>query len=114
MNTFTVDALQDAVDELPQAGMVIVIRRVVDPEVYDRARELEVCVDTFGGFDRALRGFGEALLTFPWVPVHDRYRRTPCGVLSKVSGLPQSETIKTGTVCAIRGYGGGYSGSSTR
>ncbi|MGH3825200.1 MAG: hypothetical protein ACRDRA_20535 [Pseudonocardiaceae bacterium] len=35
-NPFTADALQDAVDELPQAGMVIVTRRVVDPEVYER------------------------------------------------------------------------------
>lgn len=58
-NPFTVGALQDAVDELPQAGMVIVTRRVVDPEVYDRARELEVCVDTFGGFGRAVSGFDD-------------------------------------------------------
>ena len=34
--------------------------------------------------------------------------------LSRVSGLPQSETIKTGTACAQRGYGDGCSGSSTR
>lgn len=59
VNPFTADALQDAVDELPQAGMVIVTRRVVDPEVYDRARELGVCVDTFGGFERALREFDD-------------------------------------------------------
>jgi hypothetical protein len=36
--------------------MMIVTRRVVDPEVYDRACELAVCVDTFGGFGRAVRG----------------------------------------------------------
>lgn len=48
----------------------------------------------------------------PWVPFHDRVRRTPS--LSRVSGLPQSEAIKTGTACAQREYGGGCSGSSTR
>lgn len=42
-----------------QAGMVIVTRRVVDPEVYDRARELDVGVDTFGGFVRAVGGFDD-------------------------------------------------------
>lgn len=63
VNPFTVGALQDAVDELPQAGMVIMTRRVVDPEVYDRARELEVCVDTFGGFTRALAGSMTSLST---------------------------------------------------
>lgn len=56
---FTVGALQDAVHELPGAGMVIVTRRVVDPEVYDRAGELQVCVDTFGGFGRALEEFDD-------------------------------------------------------
>lgn len=59
VNPFTVDALQDVVDELPQAGMVIVTRRVVDPEVYDRAHELDVGVDTFGGFVRAVGGFDD-------------------------------------------------------
>ncbi len=59
VNPFTVDALQDAVDELPEAGMVIVTRRVVDPEVYDRVRELDVGVDTFGGFVRAVEGFDD-------------------------------------------------------
>lgn len=59
MSPFTIDALQNAVDELPQAGMVIVTRRIVDPEVYDRARDLKVCVDTFGGFDRALGEFDD-------------------------------------------------------
>lgn len=59
VNPFTVDALEDAVDELPQAGMVIVTRRVVDPDVYDRAREFGVCVDTFGGFGRALGEFDD-------------------------------------------------------
>jgi hypothetical protein len=54
VNSFTADALQDAVNELPDAGMVIVTRRLVDPDVYERARELKVCVDTFGGFTRAL------------------------------------------------------------
>lgn len=54
VNPFTVQALQHAVTELPDAGMVIVTRRVVDPDVYDQARELKVCVDTFGGFSRAL------------------------------------------------------------
>jgi hypothetical protein len=53
-----------------------------------------------------------ALLTFPWVPFHDRVGRTP--PLSRVSGLPQSETIKTGTACAQRGYGDGCLGSSTQ
>jgi hypothetical protein len=59
VNPFTVDALDDAVKELPQTGMVIVTRRGVDPEVYDRARKLEVCVDTFGGFDRAIGEFDD-------------------------------------------------------
>ncbi|MGH3564692.1 MAG: hypothetical protein ACRDRH_01385 [Pseudonocardia sp.] len=59
VNPFTAEALQDAVDELPQVGMVIVTRRVVDPEVYERARKLEVCVDTLGGFTRALMGFDD-------------------------------------------------------
>jgi hypothetical protein len=34
---------------------VIVTRRVIDPEVYDRALELGVCADTFGGFSRAAK-----------------------------------------------------------
>jgi hypothetical protein len=59
VNPFTVDALQDAIDELPQVGMVIVTRRVVDPDVYDRACELEVCVDSFDGFTRALEEFDD-------------------------------------------------------
>lgn len=54
VNPFTADALQDAVNELPDVGMVIVTRRLVDPDVYERARELKICVDTFGGFTSAL------------------------------------------------------------
>jgi hypothetical protein len=53
-NPFTVGDLQAAVNVLRQAGMVIVTRRTVDPEVHNRARELKICVDTFGGFVRAL------------------------------------------------------------
>jgi hypothetical protein len=59
VNPFTADALRDAIDELPQAGMVIVTRRSTDPDVYDRAGELGVCVDTFGGFSRALLEFDD-------------------------------------------------------
>jgi hypothetical protein len=39
--------------------MVIVTRRVVEPDVHERARELEICVDTFGGFNRALGEFDD-------------------------------------------------------
>jgi hypothetical protein len=59
VNSFTVDALEDVVDQLPQAGMVIVTRRVIEPDVHERARELEICVDTFGGFNRALGEFDD-------------------------------------------------------
>lgn len=55
----TVEDLEDAVEELPQAGMVIVTRRAVDPGVHERARELDVSVDTFGGFQRALWEFDD-------------------------------------------------------
>ncbi|GLY80595.1 hypothetical protein [Actinoallomurus iriomotensis] len=59
VNPFTTKALREAVEELPEAGMVIVTRRVVDPDVYDHVRELGVCVDTFGGFTRALWQFDD-------------------------------------------------------
>jgi hypothetical protein len=59
VNPFTTDDLNDAVAELPQAGMVIVTRRLVDPDVYQRAIELQVCVDTFGGFMRAVDTFDD-------------------------------------------------------
>jgi hypothetical protein len=59
VNPFTAEALQDAVGELPNAGFMIVTRRIVDPEVYERARELKICVDTFGGFVRAIGGFDD-------------------------------------------------------
>jgi len=59
VNQFTVRVLEEAVSELPQTGMIIVTRRVVDPEVYQRAPELGVCVDTFGGFTRAVGTFDD-------------------------------------------------------
>jgi hypothetical protein len=37
--------------------MVIVTRRIVEPEVHLRAPELDVCVDTFGGSTRAIDDF---------------------------------------------------------
>ncbi|MCA1605846.1 MAG: hypothetical protein LC775_10320, partial [Acidobacteria bacterium] len=40
---------------------------------------------------------------------HDQMR-AHAAPLSRVSGLPQSETIKTGTACAQRGYGAVCSG----
>jgi hypothetical protein len=51
---FTVGDIEDALRELPETGMVIITRRLVDPEVYSQARNLGICVDTFGGFVRAL------------------------------------------------------------
>jgi hypothetical protein len=54
--SFSVPDLEDAVQELPEAGMVVITRRAVDPEVYKRAGELGVCVDTFGGLGRAIHG----------------------------------------------------------
>lgn len=59
VNPFTVHALKGAVSELPATGMVVVTRRVVDPEVYQCAPDLGVCVDTFGGFTRAIHGFDD-------------------------------------------------------
>jgi hypothetical protein len=59
LNPFSAEALQDAVDELPQVGMVVTTRRLVDPEVYEQARELGVCVDTFGGLVRAVGDFDD-------------------------------------------------------
>lgn len=53
-NPFTVEMLEEAIEELPGARMVIVTRRVVDPDVYSRSSELGACVDTFGGFSRAI------------------------------------------------------------
>lgn len=55
-NPFAADDLDDAIGEVPDVGMVIVTRRLVDPDVYDRARAHSVCVDTFGGFVSALSG----------------------------------------------------------
>ncbi len=54
---FTAADLNDALTEIPLTGMVVVTRRVVDPEVYNQARETKVCVDTFGGLTRALANF---------------------------------------------------------
>ncbi|MEU1130830.1 hypothetical protein ABZ383_13375 [Streptomyces sp. NPDC005900] len=51
---FTVLMLEEALGNLPEVGMVIVTRRPVDPDVHSRALELGVCVDTFGGFNRAI------------------------------------------------------------
>ncbi|WP_416873610.1 hypothetical protein [Kitasatospora sp. SC0581] len=51
---FTAPMLDEAIAELPEVGMVIVTRRVVDADVYSRALELGVCVETFGGFSRAV------------------------------------------------------------
>jgi hypothetical protein len=51
--------LEKALESLPEAGMVIVTRRPVEPDVYSRALELGVCVDTFGGFTRALARFDD-------------------------------------------------------
>jgi hypothetical protein len=59
VDPFTVQALEDAMNELPQTGMVIVTRRIVDPDVYQRAPVLGVCVDTFGGFIRAMDDFDD-------------------------------------------------------
>lgn len=51
---FTVSMLELAIEDLPEVGMVIVTRRPVEPDVHSRALELGVCVDTFGGFNRAI------------------------------------------------------------
>jgi hypothetical protein len=59
VNPFTTDGLVSALGELPQAGMVVVTRRLADPDVYQRASELNVCVDTFGGFVRAIDDFDD-------------------------------------------------------
>ncbi|MGW0290617.1 hypothetical protein [Streptomyces tuirus] len=56
---FTVPMLEEALGDLPEAGMVIVTRRPVEPDVYSRALELGVCVDTFGGFNRAITFFDD-------------------------------------------------------
>ncbi|MFJ5150703.1 hypothetical protein ACIQCF_03805 [Streptomyces sp. NPDC088353] len=56
---FTVPMLEEALRDLPEAGMIIVTRRPVDPHVYSRALELGVCVDTFGGFNRAITFFDD-------------------------------------------------------
>ncbi|WP_086664256.1 hypothetical protein [Lentzea kentuckyensis] len=56
---FTVEALHAAVDELPDTRMVIITRRLVDPDVYEEARELGVVVDTFGAFRRAVDDFDD-------------------------------------------------------
>lgn len=57
--SFSVEELDDALRELPAAQMVVVTRRGVAPGVYARAAELGVCVDTFGGFGRALQDFDD-------------------------------------------------------
>lgn len=51
---FTVPMLEEALGNLPEVDMVIVTRRPVDPDVHSRALERGVCVDTFGGFNRAI------------------------------------------------------------
>ncbi|MGC5034556.1 hypothetical protein ACPXCS_03915 [Streptomyces sp. DT190] len=56
---FTVAMLEEALGDLPEAGMVIVTRRPVEPDVHSRALELGVCVDTFGGFNRAITFFDD-------------------------------------------------------
>ncbi|MGW7595146.1 hypothetical protein, partial [Streptomyces rubiginosohelvolus] len=40
-------------------NMVIMTRRPVDPDVHSRALERGVCVDTFGGFNRAITYFDD-------------------------------------------------------
>lgn len=81
---FAVDDLQAAVDELPNAGMVIVTRRVVDPDVYDHAQELKVCVDTFGGFTRAL---GECDDISTYVHPEDTYLRRRMSATGAVTSI---------------------------
>ncbi|MGW6543117.1 hypothetical protein ACWGBH_09705 [Streptomyces massasporeus] len=56
---FTAPMLESALEDLPEAGMVIVTRRPVEPDVHSRALELGVCVDTFGGFNRAITFFDD-------------------------------------------------------
>ncbi|SES43476.1 hypothetical protein [Lentzea albida] len=51
---FTAAALRAAIGEQPGTRMVIVTRRLVDPDVYEEARRLDVAVETFGGFRRAV------------------------------------------------------------
>lgn len=56
---FTVAELELAVKDVPQLGMIIITRRAVAPDVYERANELGVSVDTFGGFVRAITFFDD-------------------------------------------------------
>ncbi|MFG1606050.1 hypothetical protein [Actinoplanes sp. NPDC049265] len=58
-NDFDIEELESAVKNIPRLGMIIITRRAVAPDVYDRASELGVCVDTFGGFVRAIASFDD-------------------------------------------------------
>ncbi|OBI92887.1 hypothetical protein [Mycobacterium asiaticum] len=53
-NPLTAGAVRQAATDLPDLGMVIVIRRLVDPEVYDVARTLGIAVETFPDFVKAI------------------------------------------------------------
>lgn len=84
VNPLTAEDLQDAIDELPQAGMVIVTRRLVDPEVYEQARDLGICVDTFGGFVRAIDDFDDIT---QYVHPEERYVRRRLAATKAVTSV---------------------------
>jgi hypothetical protein len=60
-STVTAEVVAQALDELPDTKMIIVFlsRQIVDPDAYDLAREWDVCLDTFGGFASAVRGYDD-------------------------------------------------------
>jgi hypothetical protein len=53
---FSVEDLDQALQEMPDAQFIVVIRRDVTHRAYERAEELGVCVDGFGELQSALGG----------------------------------------------------------
>lgn len=70
---FTLEDLGHALAELPEAGMIVITRRTVDPTVFRCAKELHVSIDTFGAFRRALEDCDDiALYEHPEVQYFER------------------------------------------
>jgi hypothetical protein len=85
--SFSVEELNNALRELPQARMVIVTRRSVAPGVYPRSDELGVCVDTFGGFTRALGRFDDISQYVHPVETYIRKRLAATRVVTSVDRI---------------------------
>ncbi|WP_149444930.1 hypothetical protein [Mycolicibacterium sp. P9-22] len=85
--SFSVHDLEEALRELPQAGMVIITRRSIAPGVHSRSDELGVSIDTFGGFARALGQFDDISQYVHPEETYVRKRLRSTGVVTSIERI---------------------------